>query len=298
MENSLFNAISNISQSFYDGYVEANAKFRARSGIKTVIIRRELGKCCEWCAQLAGIYDYSDAPDDVFARHDNCKCMVTVKTEKGTYQDAWSKKEYKTQREARIARIDEIQNQGNKLDDLNRIKRIARDEGRVQADTTVYRLKNKYPGNDISDAKFYLNGKQKYYIDGHDVVLKRREEERSAAKTVVEKLGGTIQFLPQVLNPNYVKCADIAYNGLKFDIKTPKGDKGYSRNTISGNIKKAKGQANNVILNITDEFLSKGATLNNIINDVERAYHSPQIPWLDTVIVVYNDDVIKVYEKT
>ena len=51
---------------------------------------------------------YADAPKDVYRRHANCKCIVLCRTEKGTYQDVWSKKEYKTQREARIAKEQEL----------------------------------------------------------------------------------------------------------------------------------------------------------------------------------------------
>lgn len=111
MKNSLYNAIANISQSFYDKYVEVNARFRARSGVKTVIVRRELGKCCNWCSQLAGIYNYGEAPDDIYSRHDNCRCMVTVRYEKGTYEDVWSKKEYASQRNARISKEIELRGQ-------------------------------------------------------------------------------------------------------------------------------------------------------------------------------------------
>ena len=92
----------NIAQSFYDQYVEANVRFRQNSGFRMKIIRRQVAKCCDWCAKLAGIYYADNAPDNIYQRHDNCRCMVTTTTERGGYKDAWSKKEFETQREARI----------------------------------------------------------------------------------------------------------------------------------------------------------------------------------------------------
>jgi len=107
LERFISNACCNSCQSFYDHYVEANVRFRSRLGMKAVIIRRQLGHCCDWCASLAGIYDPSNAPDDIYKRHENCRCLVTSKTEKG-YQDVWNKKIYQTQREARLSKLNQI----------------------------------------------------------------------------------------------------------------------------------------------------------------------------------------------
>lgn len=102
----------NFCHSFYDLFVETNVDFRQRVGLRQIIIRRQVGKCCDWCANLAGIYYADDAPPNIYQRHDSCKCMLTSTTEKDTkkYIDLWSKKKYETQKEARIERIKEIEN--------------------------------------------------------------------------------------------------------------------------------------------------------------------------------------------
>ena len=101
--NFLESGIRNISQSFYDRFVEKNAKFRSEAGLKVTIVREALGECCSWCSDLEGVYSYDTAPDDIYARHRECNCVVSTKTEKGTWQDAHSKREYDTFRENRIA---------------------------------------------------------------------------------------------------------------------------------------------------------------------------------------------------
>lgn len=107
---NLGDALENVSHSFYDYYVEANVKARQALGVKQQVIRRQVLRCCDWCADLAGIYTYPNVPSDVWARHNNCRCQVTFISERnGTYKDVWSKQEYKTQREARVNRLKEIE---------------------------------------------------------------------------------------------------------------------------------------------------------------------------------------------
>ncbi len=99
----------NLMHAMYDDYVEANVRFRSIAGIKTFIVRRELARCCDWCHALAGIHESGKEPDNVYRRHDNCRCMVTFRNEKGTYVDAWSKREFQTQKDARLSRIKDIE---------------------------------------------------------------------------------------------------------------------------------------------------------------------------------------------
>lgn len=84
-------SLTNIAQNYIDEYVEQNAEFRAKAGLKAKIIRSTNGKCCKWCDRLAGTYSYP-APREVYQRHDNCDCTVTYVSEKGarrrTYQAA------------------------------------------------------------------------------------------------------------------------------------------------------------------------------------------------------------------
>ena len=87
--------IINNSEAFIDDYVKANARFRSRAGLKTRIIRKTAWNCCDWCARLAGSFDYNDTPDDVYARHEYCRCTVTYVSEK-TSQNVWSKRTWQT----------------------------------------------------------------------------------------------------------------------------------------------------------------------------------------------------------
>lgn len=126
-ENLLESGTGNIVQSFYDNYLKSNADFRAKAGLKMTVTRESIGHCCDWCSKMVGTYDYDKCPADIYRRHENCTCIVTTRTERGTYQDAWSRKEYESQREARIARAEEIEkdiNSNTKIEPTERKKRI------------------------------------------------------------------------------------------------------------------------------------------------------------------------------
>lgn len=83
--------ICNVTESFYDDYIQENAKFRNDAGLRCYITRSASANCCNWCSSIAGRYAYSEAPPDVYRRHDNCTCTVTYENGR-IRQDVWSKK--------------------------------------------------------------------------------------------------------------------------------------------------------------------------------------------------------------
>ena len=292
MKNSLFNAISNISQSIYDGYVEANAKFRARGGLKTVIIRRELGQCCDWCSQLAGIYDYSDAPDDIFARHDNCRCMVTVKTEKGTYQDVWSKKEYNTQREARIARSQGIEEDSEFWKKNNQAKRQAKADGKHCFDVTEEWLRRSGRGSVVKHEKgeMYIDN-QKIIIDGRVNKYKPSPRESHVANIIANKLGVRVEINPKINNPKGFPLSDYFINGVRYDLKSSEGS---SKHTIYNIIKGREKQAHSFVVDIGHDTIDLDETIRQIQEDVFWSKHTK---FVETIILVDKDDNIRVFER-
>lgn len=84
--------IVNIAEHSFDEYVRKNADFRHKAGFEPKIVRT-LGTSevrrskkriyqipCAWCRNLAGIYNYYDVyntGNDVFRRHEGCRCVVT-----------------------------------------------------------------------------------------------------------------------------------------------------------------------------------------------------------------------------
>lgn len=131
--------IVNNSEAFADDFMRSNASFRSKAGLKATITRIADPKCCDWCAALEGTYEYGKQPDDIYRRHEFCRCVVTYQSEK-TSQNVWSKREWETS-EQELDRRKSVNNPtGISVDErLERIRQLERDqEIRDYMDRTGY----------------------------------------------------------------------------------------------------------------------------------------------------------------
>ncbi len=120
--------IINNSEAFADDFVHANAKFRNDVGLKSTITRIVAPGCCPWCEDKAGTYDYYEAPDDIYQRHERCRCAVTFQSKK-TSQDVWSKRTWEsTPEEMERRKSAGPTNQMSAQERINVAERLARDE--------------------------------------------------------------------------------------------------------------------------------------------------------------------------
>lgn len=94
--------IKNFSQSIVDDVAKSNIEFQAKVGLKPKITRVVVGNCCDWCRELAGTYDYGDAPDDIYRRHRYCRCRVEYEPGDGRIQDVHTKEWRDPERETKI----------------------------------------------------------------------------------------------------------------------------------------------------------------------------------------------------
>lgn len=84
--------IINFSQNVVDETLRRNVEFQSDAGLKPRVIRRAESGACKWCRALAGSYDYpDDVPDDLYRRHENCRCIVEYNPGDGRRQDVWTK---------------------------------------------------------------------------------------------------------------------------------------------------------------------------------------------------------------
>ena len=84
--------IVNFTQSVVDDTIQANAEFQYQSGLYPKIIRIVHGsEPCDWCKRVAGVYKYPDVPEDVYKRHDRCRCTVEYDPGDARRQNVWTK---------------------------------------------------------------------------------------------------------------------------------------------------------------------------------------------------------------
>jgi len=67
------------AMSVADSAIRANADLERRSGMRPTVTRIPEYGACAWCEDLAGTYDYDDVRDrgnEVWTRHNNCRCHI------------------------------------------------------------------------------------------------------------------------------------------------------------------------------------------------------------------------------
>lgn len=65
-----------FSKAVATDHIQENAEFYHNAGMKAVVRRTQVSPCCEWCAEMAGEYEYPKVPKAVYRRHDRCDCVV------------------------------------------------------------------------------------------------------------------------------------------------------------------------------------------------------------------------------
>ncbi|QLL78043.1 hypothetical protein GTO87_05130 [Ligilactobacillus saerimneri] len=180
----------NFTQSVVDEAIKKNAKFHSDAGMKAVIKRQVKGKACKWCRGLEGTYDYpKGTPNEVFHRHENCRCVTDYLPGDGKKQNVWSKnwkKEAITQREREKQALEDIKSNNGRTDAQEyrkMVKILGPDnvppslpkfqELKYNNSEKYKKLKTEYKDtiiqNDIRNGKYNLkiSGQQNKHIFGH-----------------------------------------------------------------------------------------------------------------------------------
>lgn len=82
--------VKNFSMNVVDETLRANVDFQGKAGRTPKVIRTSERKCCDWCSQLSGVYDYP-VDREVYRRHERCRCTVEYDPGDGRRQDVYKK---------------------------------------------------------------------------------------------------------------------------------------------------------------------------------------------------------------
>lgn len=112
--------VRTFSRMTVDDTLKANVTFQGKAGRSPRVIRTAESGCCKWCSAQAGIYTYPDVPQDVYRRHERCRCRVEYDPGSGKRQNVWDKQW--TEDTERQERIQKIQNLSTEEDDSAKIE--------------------------------------------------------------------------------------------------------------------------------------------------------------------------------
>ncbi|MBM6773067.1 hypothetical protein H5991_06180 [Ligilactobacillus agilis] len=194
--------IVNFSQSVVDDTIMANAEFLDKAGFKSKIKRIAVGRACKWCRNLGGVYDYPHTPEEIYHRHENCRCRVDYfpNGKRSRYkQNVHSKKYIKANSEELKKLSDEVssknKNRNKPLEILaiteakklgynplptskvvNELRKQARKWEKVLTQEEIKAI-NKYTYNGVDDDGQKLYFKINEYLEGRYTPKDENEEE-------------------------------------------------------------------------------------------------------------------------
>lgn len=120
--------VRNFSQNVVDETIKENAAFQFNSGMAPVIIRTaeapgtgsvkrgnkvyKYQVPCKWCKALEGVYEYADVSgrgEDVFRRHEGCRCIIEYSPDglkrQNVHTKQWGAKAFSTEEQLAVRKL-------------------------------------------------------------------------------------------------------------------------------------------------------------------------------------------------
>lgn len=154
--------------------------------------------------------------------------------------------------------------------------------------TNQYITKKNYQ---IRKQKYFVSDEGiKYNVDGKHVLLKTTKYEKEIANLLGQVFGGKVNLIPVVLQPKGVQTADYIINNKKFDLKQILGN---GRNTLDTAINKKKKQSNNFIFDISKSEMK----IEEVLSQIDRIYNAKNRMWVDTIVLIKDKTILKVFRR-
>ena len=254
--------------SIVDESVKRNAEFQYDAGLSPIIIRRAESKCCKWCSALAGKYAYpNDIPDDVYRRHDNCRCVVEYDPGDGKRQNVHTKQWTDS------AQIEERKN-ADGVDTAQRVRNAPRQKIEPQNVTAEY-LRNARPGQGtISIPPEYDRKKYAAEIQG--------------AQRIHDIFGGNVELLLD-RKIEKQKSPDYLWNGKLWDLKTLTRESA-ANSAVRHGLQQIRDNQGGLILDFGTQSFSNDLLL-TVLEKRMQWYHLEQDV---DIIVLYRDALYEV----
>ena len=230
-----------------------------------MIFVAEPGACniCGPLDQKAIPIDDVEKGVNMFPMHPNCRCSAYGHIKMDYKAGGSTLDEYELQEGEKP----EPEKTSQKLITGPQQKRLVQD-GKLYSSVKDDWLKDVDPTKaKLTDRDFWEHGGNKYQVDGHDVVLDYKPIEKETALWLSQTFGKHVEMVPRFNKPENVSTPDYLIDGIPFDRK---GIEGSGKYVIDGNLKKAKTQAENIVLDFTLSNLTDEAIMEQM-NDIYRS---------------------------
>lgn len=174
--------------------------------------------------------------------------------------------------------------------DKSGLQEISADDIIGHMEITKIWIKTQGKKGSVTEKLSYMVNGIDYVVDGTHVILKASEHERKVAEILSQKYGKTVELVPQIVYPQGIQTPDYLIDGERFDLKSPTGS---GKNLIYGLIAKKRKQAGNFVIDISRCPLDE----KEIEKQVENLYMSSRLGFLEKVVLMKNEKILKVYSR-
>lgn len=150
--------------------------------------------------------------------------------------------------------------------------------------------RNKKKYKIVEQNYFIADNGNKYVVDGKHIILQPTQKEKEVANLLGELYGGKIKIIPRINEPENIKTPDYMIKERKYDLKEIYGN---SKNTLYNAITKKKAQADNFIFDISKTEMSEI----DAIEQIQDIYKSKHKSWINEIILIKNNEVLKMYKR-
>ncbi|MBQ9165654.1 MAG: hypothetical protein IJX71_01805 [Oscillospiraceae bacterium] len=173
----------------------------------------------------------------------------------------------------------------------NTKKTLPREASLKYEDITGNWFPDAVPGShEVKDLMEYTVDGVTYRVDGKHVVLDYSRGEKAVAELLERTVGGEIFMVPRVNNPPQISTPDYLFNGRPYDLKQITGS---SKNTLYNAISKKKRQSKNFIFDITECPLN----IDELLLQVDGLYRSSHTRFVEEIILIKSDEILKVFQR-
>ncbi len=142
----------------------------------------------------------------------------------------------------------------------------------------------------IIQEQYYKDNNNYYNVDGKYIVMKPTTKEKEVAGILGRIYGGKVRIIPRINKPEGIKTPDYMIENRKYDLKEIYGN---SKNTLYNAINKKKEQSNNFIFDISNTEMKEIEA----IEQIKSIYKSKHKDWVNAIILIKNNQVLKMYKR-
>lgn len=179
-----------------------------------------------------------------------------------------------------------------RLEKFNNLGLVTADSSKQNyIDVTNEWLKNATPNSHkVSDLLEYEVDNVLYKVDGKHVVLDYNKNEKQIANLLKNTFGGKVEMVPRIVFPQGLSTPDYLWDGIPYDLKSPKGS---GKEVLYGMLKKKKKQSNNFIFDVSNCPLD----LKEIYQQIDGIYKSSHTKFVKNLIVIKDGEIKKVFQR-